>query len=214
MKKIIISLFFLFGLTLQCLAADVMPNVVSLSNTNTLGVYQTSETIVLRKTPDDNAKIIKVIRIYKNNIEPSDLKFEDVFVVYKASKDLAFMAVTDETEDWVELIYNNKTGERGWMKKDDPYKFLTWVNFYNTYAKKYGLYILNGAPERIKDMHGSTADTSKIISTMNHPQKINLNIIKGNWMLVSVMDIDRTPKTGYVRWRSEDGIKYLFPAIK
>ena len=188
--------------------------MVSLSNTNTLGVYQTGETVVLRKSPDANAKIVKVIRVDKNTIEPSDLKFEDVFVVYKASKDLALMAVTDETEDWVELIYNNKTGARGWMQKDDPYKFSTWVNFYNTYAKKYGLYVLNGAPEKIKNMHGSTDDTSKIISIMNHPQKINLNIIRGNWMLVSVMDLDRTPKTGYIRWRSEDGIKYLFPAIK
>lgn len=214
MKKIIVSLTVFLGLALQCLAADVMPNVVSLSNTNTLGVYQTGDTIVLRSEPDDNAKITKVIRVNQNNLEPDNLKFEEVFVVYIGAKDLALMAVTDETEEWVELIYNNSTGARGWMRKDDPYKFSTWVNFYNTYAKKYGLYILNGAPEQINQMHGSTDDSSRVISTINHPQRINLNIIKGNWMLVSVLDRDRTPKTGYIRWRSEDGIKYLFPAIK
>lgn len=214
MNKIIVSLLIFFGLTLNCLAADIMPSFVSLSNTNTLGVYQTGDTVVLRKTPEDNADIIKVIRICGNDIEPANTKFEDVFVVYKNSKNLALMAVTDETEDWVELIYNNNTGERGWMKKDDPYKFSTWVNFYNTYAKKYGLYILNGAPETVKNMHGSTEDGSKVISTINRPQKIKLNIIRGNWMLVSVMDEDRTPKTGFIRWRSDDGVKYLFPAIK
>lgn len=214
MKKIIISLLLFFTLALPVLAADVMPNVVSLSNTNTLGIYQVSNNIVLRKSPEDKAPIVKVIRVINKSIEPSELTFEDIFVVYNESKELALMAVTDETEDWVELIYNNKTGERGWLKKDDPYKFLTWVNFYNTYAKKYGLYILNGAPEKIKEMHGSTDDTSKVISTINRPQKIILNIIKGNWMLVSVMDMDRIPKTGYIRWRSDDGIKYVFPAIK
>lgn len=214
MKKIIISLLLFFTISLQSLAVDVMPNIVSISNTNTLGVYQTGSTIVLRKTPDTNSEIIKVIRITENTIEPPDLTFSDVFVVYKDTKQLALMAVTDETEDWVELIYNNKTGERGWLQKDDPYKFSTWVNFYNTYARKYGLFILNGAPENIKNMYGSTDDTSKVISKISNQPLIKLHIIKGNWMLVSVMDSDKTPKTGYIRWRSDDGAKYLFPAIK
>ncbi len=214
MKKLFVTLFVFLGLSIPALAGDVMPNVVSLSNTNTLGVYQVGNPIVLRKSPDDNSPIVKVIRISNNSIEPAELTFDNVFVVYNEKKALALMAVTDETEDWVELIYNNKTGARGWLKKDDPYKFLTWVHFYNTYARKYGLYILNGAPEKINEMHGSTDDESKVISKINNPQKIILNIIKGNWMLVSVMDMDRTPKTGYIRWRSEDGVKYLFPAIK
>jgi hypothetical protein len=46
------------------------------------------------------------------------------------------------------------------------------------------------------------------------PQKINVTAIKGNWALVSVFDIDRTPKTGYVRWKSQEGVKYYFPAMK
>ena len=214
MKKIISALSLFLLLSLPAIASDVMPNVVSLSQTHTYGVYQVGNTIVLRNAPDYKAPIINVIKISNNSIEPSDLTFDNVFVVYQSAKNLAFMAVADENEDWVKLIYNNKTGAAGWMKKDDPYKFLTWVNFYNMYSKKYGLYILNGAPESVKEMHGSPDDTSKVISTINQPQKIILNLIKGNWMLVSVMDMDRTPKTGYIRWRSEEGIKYLFPAIK
>ena len=65
-----------------------------------------------------------------------------------------------------------------------------------------------------KDLHTSTDDKSQIVGTINMPQKINLNVMRGNWALVSVMDIDRTPKTGYVRWRSDNGVKYYFPAIK
>ena len=49
---------------------------------------------------------------------------------------------------------------------------------------------------------------------MNYPQKINLNVIRGNWALVSVMDLDKIPKTGYIRWRSDDGVRYFFPAVK
>jgi hypothetical protein len=63
-------------------------------------------------------------------------------------------------------------------------------------------------------MYGTPEDTIKTISVMNHPNIINLNLIRGNWMLVTVVDADRTPKTGFIRWRSDDGKKYLFPAIK
>ena len=214
MKKIIVLIFVFFAMALQSFAVDVMPDTVSFIRTNTLGVYQVSSPITLYSQPDVNSEIKTVIKYTKDTLEPLNLVFQDVFIVYKGDKGLALMAVTDENEDWVEVIYDNKLGLTGWIKKDDPYKFLTWVNFYNMYSKKYGLYILNGAPESVLEMHGSPDDTSKVISTINQPQKIILNLIKGNWMLVSVMDIDMTPKTGYIRWRSDEGIKYLFPAIK
>lgn len=214
MKKIIVLIAILFGLGLQGFAADVMPDTVSLIRTNTLGVYQVSSPIKIYENPDIKSKVKTVITYTKDTLEPSNLTFQDVFVVYKDKKDLAVMAVVDETEDWVEVIYDNKTGASGWIVKDDPYKFATWVNFYTTYGKKYGLYTLKGMPDKIKDMHGSPDDTSKVISVMNYPTKINLNIIRGNWMLLSILDIDKTPKTGFVRWRSDDGVKYFFPAIK
>ena len=119
MKKVILTVLLFFSLAIAASAADVMPSIVSLSNTNTLGVYQVGNTIVLRSAPDDKAPIIKVIKWDNKKLEPSDLKFSEVFVVLKTSKDLALMAVTDETEDWVELLYNNETGKRGWMKKEN-----------------------------------------------------------------------------------------------
>ena len=78
MKKIIISLLLFFALALNCAAVDVMPSYVSLSNTNTLGVYQVGNTIVLRSEPDDNAPITKVIKWNDSKIEPAELKFSEV----------------------------------------------------------------------------------------------------------------------------------------
>ena len=214
MKKIIVLIAIFFGIALQCFAVDVMPDTVNLIRTNTLGVYQVSSPIVLYSQPDEKAPVKTVIKYTKTSLEPVSLVFQNVFVVYKADKDLALMAVTDENEDWVEVIYDNVTGATAWIKKDDPYKFATWVNFYNMYGRKYGMYMLKGAPEKVKNIHGSPDETSKIISTMNYPISMNLSVIRGNWMLLSILDIDKTPKTGFVRWRGEDGVKYLFPAIK
>lgn len=214
MKKIIVLLMLFFSMAIQAFALDVMPDTVSFIRTNTLGVYQVSSPIKIYSEPDEKSALETVITYSKDKLEPVNLVFQDVFIVYNEDKNLALMAVTDETEDWVEVIYDNKLGTTGWIKKDDPYKFSTWVNFYNMYGKKYGLYILNGTPENIKEIHGSPDESSKVISTINYPRKINLNVIRGNWMLLSVLDVDMTPKTGYVRWRSEDGVKYYFPAIK
>lgn len=214
MKRVFFTILMLIALTGNVFAANVIPDAVSLNNTNTYGIYQVGHSIVLYAEPDEKSVIKQKIVWNKDNVIPQNLNHTDLFVVYLEKKDLALMAVTDETEDWVEVIYNNRTGEKGWIKKDDPYKFDTWINFFNMYGRKYGLMILKGAPETVKNMYGSTEDLAKIISTINNPELINLNVIRGNWMLITVVDQDRTPKTGYVRWRSDDGVKYLFPKFE
>lgn len=214
MKKFILTLFICLMLPTGAFAANVIPSEVNSNPVNTFGIYQVSHSIVIYADPDENAQIKQKIVWNSENVVPQNYTLKDLFVLYVKDKDLALMNVTDETEDWVEVIYNNKTGETGWIKKDDPYKFNTWLNFYYMYGKKYGLKILKGAPENVTNLYGTPDDTAKKISTINHPELINLNVIRGNWMLITVMDADRTPKTGYIRWRSDDGVKYLFPDIK
>ena len=195
MKKLLTILALI--LTTPCFAKDIMPERVL--KTPSWGVYQATNVMTFYESPDESSKILGTIK----NIEG----LEDLYVVRIPSKSLGFMEVTDETDDWVQV-------KKGWIKKDDPYKFLTWSNFYNMYGKKYGLYILKDAPETVKEIRSATDENSQIIERINIPIKINLNAICGNWALVSVMDMDRVPKTGYIRWRSDDGVKYLFPAIK
>ena len=201
-------------LPLSAYSADVVPQYVSIQQTNTLGLYQAPNEIILYKEPSEASTLVHSISWIGEKIFPESVRPQDLFVVYVPSKNLAYLAVTDETEDWVQVIYNNSTGAKGWIKNDDPYRFSTWVMFYNMYGKKYGLNLLKEAPESAKDLHVATDDKSQIVGTINMPKKINLNLVRGNWALVSVMDIDRTPKTGYVRWRSDKGVKYYFPAIK
>ncbi len=214
MKKFLLILSILLMLPLSAYSADVVPQYVSVQQTNTLGLYQAPNEIMLYKEPSEASTLVHSISWIGEKIFPESVKPQNLFVVYVPSKNLAYLAVTDETEDWVQVIYNNSTGAKGWIKNDDPYRFSTWVMFYNMYGKKYGLNLLKEAPDSAKDLHVATDDKSQIVGTINMPKKINLNLVRGNWALVSVMDIDRTPKTGYVRWRSDKGVKYYFPAIK
>lgn len=217
MKKLLL-LFIAFTtvgiLSLNVTAKDIIPTRVILNQANTIGMYQVSGDVTIYKEPNDDALKLYRIRWSDDEFFPEEIGADKFFTVFLPKKSLALVGVTDMTDDWVEIIYDNSTGKTGWIKIDDPYKFMTWVNFYSTYGKKYGLTMLKSCPEFCKDIKASTEDTSKTISTINYPKKINLNVIRGNWALVSVLDMDKTPKTGYIRWRSNDGIRYFFPDLK
>lgn len=215
MKKIFLIFAILLLMPLNALSANIVPQYVSINQTNTLGVYQVPNEIVLYSEPSETSNIIHSISWIGDKIFPETIKPQDLFLVYLPDKNLGMLAVSDDTEDWVQVIYNNSTGAKGWIKKDDPYRFMSWIMFYNMYGKKYGLDMLKEVPETAKDLHASPSDKSQIVGTIKVPvQKINITAIMGNWALVSVFDIDRVPKTGYIRWRSDNGVKYFFPAIK
>lgn len=219
MKKIILLFLFLttlgfcFG-TPKVYAKDIIPVRPSLTTVNTIGLYQVGNDVTIYKEPNEESQILYRVRWNNNEFFPETIGAENFFIVCLEKKQLALVGVVDFTDDWIEIVYNNSTGQTGWIKKDDPYKFMTWINFYNSYGKKYGLRLLKSAPETCKDMKASPEDLAQTVSTMNMPQKINLSVIRGNWALVSVMDLDKMPKTGYVRWRSDDGVRYFFPALR
>ena len=220
MKKILfffvlsVMSFLIMGFNVETYSKDIMPVRSELNQTRTIGLYQIGDDVQIYKEPSEESQILYRIRWDNDEFFPTEIGAENFFVVFLPNKSLELVAVTDMTEDWIEIVYDKTSGKTGWIKMDDPYKFMTWINFYNTYGKKYGLKILGGAPNSCKDIKASTEDLAKTISTINHPTKIKLNVIRGNWALVSVMDMDKTPKTGYVRWRSDDGVRYFFPAIK
>ncbi|MBP3820949.1 hypothetical protein J6G99_04820 [bacterium] len=216
MKKIFLSI--LTGIIISffnnVLAKDIIPNTPTLVNVHTVGLYQVGNDVTIYKFPDDNSQILYRVRWNSDEFFPADIGANNFFSVFVSKKELALINVVDIADGWVEIVYNNSTGATGWIKEDDPYKFMTWINFYNTYGKKYGLNILKGAPAFCKDIKSAPEDTAQNISTINVPKHIHLNLIRGNWALISVMDLDKAPKTGYVRWRSEDGVRYYFPAVK
>lgn len=214
LKYFVFIAFSFLSISLSAFGKDVVPVRPSINQVHSIGLYQVGDDVRIYKEPNEDSQILYRVRWNNNEFFPENIGFEKFFVVFLEDRALALVAVTDYADDWVEIIYDNTTGKTGWIKMDDPYKFMTWINFYNTYGKKYGLTLLKGAPETCKDIKASTEDLAKTISTINQPKKINLNIIRGNWALVSVMDLDKTPKTGYIRWRSEDGIRYFFPALR
>ena len=191
--------------------ADTMPFYVESIPKNSIGVYQTDEELSIFTHPDANSGLIKKMNFSYN---PETMP-DSVFAVLINEKKLGYLYVTDIGDDgWVEVIYNKKTGAKGWVITHDNMQFLPWRNFYNLYGKKYGLRILKDTPTDLEVLRAKSEDLSQIVSKFNYVQKINLTVIRGNWALVSVFDLDKTPKTGYLKWRETDGTIYAFPEIK
>lgn len=191
--------------------ADVMPFYVNSIPKDAIGMYQTGENITILSEPEANSKTIKTFEFsYKPETMP-----DGMFAILLNEKKLGFLYVSDIGDDgWVEVIYDRHTGARGWVLTEDRFQFLPWLTFYNMYGRKYGLRLFKDTPDEIEVLHAKSEDLSQNIGKLNFVKQIKLTAIRGNWALVSVFDIDKTPKTGYLRWRSNEGIIYAFPNIK
>ena len=208
MKKLLIMLFMLVSMPVL---ADTMPFYTNNIPKTALGLFQTGENLTLYTSPETNSSKIKTINLSYN---PANMP-DNMFAVLLNEKKLGFLYVSDIGDDnWVEVIYNKQTGEKGWVQTEDRFQFLPWISFYNMYGRKYGLRKMKDAPETIDILRAKRDDQSQGVGKMNYVKKIRLTAVRGNWALVSVVDLDKTPKTGYMKWRNVDGTIYAFPDIK
>ncbi len=209
MKKIILTLIAVF--LMLPVFADTMPYYTNSIPKGVIGLYQTGEDVTIYSEPSDNAKIEKK---YSFSYNPETMP-DGIFGVLLNEKKLGFIYVTDISDDgWVEILYNKLTGEKGWVKTEDRLQFLPWINFYNMYGRKYGLRLMKNVPDSVVILHAKSDELSQNLSKLNYVQKIKLTAIRGNWALVTAFDMDKTPKTGFLKWRNEDGTIYAFPNIK
>ena len=209
MKRFFLIFICLF-LTLPVFA-DTMPFYVDSIPKSVIGMYQTGGNITIFSHPEANSKVVKKIDFSYN---PETMP-DNVFAVLINEKKLGFLYVSDIGDDgWVEVIYDRVTGAKGWVLTEDRLQFLPWLNFYNMYGRKYGLRFMKDSPDELEILKAKSEDLSQTVSTLRYVKQIRVTAIRGNWALVSVVDLDKTPKMGYLRWRGDDGTIYAFPNIK
>ena len=208
MKKFILIVCMCFMLPVF---ADNMPFYVDTIPKDAIGMFQIGDNITIYSHPEANSKVVKKMDFSYN---PETMP-DNTFALLINEKKLGFLYVSDIGDDgWVEVIYNRMNNSRGWVQTEDRFQFMPWLSFYNMYGRKYGLRLMKDAPEDVENLHCKSEDLSQNVSKLRYVKQIRLTAIRGNWALVSVVDIDKTPKTGYLRWRSDDGKIYAFPNIK
>ena len=188
--------------------AGYMPYYSNSIPTDSLGVFQVTETLKIFDEPTENATEKFVLKFDYNDMP------EGIFAAFVPEKQLSFLYVTDVGDGWIQVLYDKDENLRGWIKVEDKFLFNSWMTFYNMYGRKYGLKLMKDLPESHKVLKSAPEDDAQVVSRINYPQKIKMTALRGNWALVSVLDMDKTPKTGFLKWRDSNGAIYAFPEIK
>ena len=198
---IILFSFLLFVPKIE--AKDIFPEYINSIRYYGIGVYFAHENMKIYSEPDEKSKIIGLIE-YDNS--------QNGFITFLPDNNIALLSVANENEDWVQVIYNQATGAKGWIKKQNKDDFMTWYQFMQKYGKEKGLYLFRDLPDKYKKAYtepdeGAQFDKSIFYQT----DDIDMVTIKGNWMFAKIIDFDKSVHLGRIRWRDDNGNLLVFP---
>lgn len=200
-------------------AAEYMPRDLKSINTSMIGIYAAPEEIRIYSSPDAKGELEEIIRWNIHGVEAvtEQLSSSETFLAFVPYKKYALMQVTSENEndDWVEVIYNKKTGKKGWVNNQNLDKFKTMLEFIQTYGKDHNLYFLSGIPEKYQVLYTGPDENSQTVKSFEYSsiQELEIVYISGNWMLVKASDYSKTVQVGWIRWRDNDGNLFVFPHL-
>ncbi|MEB3286209.1 MAG: hypothetical protein VKJ04_01765 [Vampirovibrionales bacterium] len=140
---------------------------------------------------------------------------------------------------WVEVVYDQKQNKRGWVKVRDnampadtsmdnsPVKtvaataegslphlgvYQSWMDFMRLNAKPLGVYWLSGVKQYHRSLRMSDEDEAGLIPVMII-RDMKVKYVRGNWLLVEVLDFEHNTPIGWIRWRDDEGNLMLFPNL-
>ena len=64
---------------------------------------------------------------------------------------------------------------------------------------------------RKRGLYSGAYDEAQKLGGFTLIKNIRPHKVSGNWVLVTVVDLDSKPKIGYIRWRLDDGTIIVFP---
>lgn len=90
--------------------------------------------------------------------------------------------------------------------------YQTWQEFMKLNAKANGIYWLGGVKEYNRSIRTSDSDDAKLIP-VTIIRNLKVKHVRGNWLLVEVLDFENNTPIGWIRWRDDDGNLMVFPNI-
>lgn len=212
--KFLITLVFVIFLNLPVLA-DVMPRYSGSVSKQAIGFLQVPKSFNLYLYPRYDSQIVESISWTNTEVKYKDSTAEPsrLFTAQVQNRDFAFCTVIDEQEDWYRIIYDREGSKSAWIKPESQDDFWGLKDFYSYYGRRYGLYYMKNIDYRKRGLYSGADSESQKIDGFTLIKSIRLNKLSGNWVLVTVIDLNSRPKIGYIQWRESDGTIILFPKI-
>lgn len=226
MKKIIHALFTALLILMSFIFADVKaefaPSYTNSVNHWGIGAARITNYITIFEEPDLNSKVLQ--RIYWNSAgnfltkdKQNSGNIRDIFIAYLPEENIVFLSADDENDEWIKVCYSQKNQLFGWIKKENGKqgaKFYSYRDLFFEYGKKYGMYTFRNLPPNYKNLYGAPNKDAKKVDEFLYAKHISPWFIQGNWMLVKVTTYENETKTGWFRWRSDEGRLYGFVNFK
>lgn len=230
-KLLFIVIFILAGLIFTIIPAQALlrgfsPDQYPSEKNFGIGVYFAPKNIKLYLEPKLDSDLIEELdwtyaRLQINSASDTIENPEDVFIAFYPYKEIAVMSVIEETDDWVQVIYDHKNNLTGWIYLKTPIEktqyntyignFYGWFQFMLKIAKKRGIYFLPGVPKKDRKLRGQPKDDSPVIKyDFTYVKRLQIKHIRGNWILVKAYDISEGSPFGWIRWRDENGQLMIF----
>lgn len=196
------------------------------------GVYFAPYEVKIYEQPDETSPLLESFRWTRSDASPKFLSKvnngvfgpEQVFLSFYPTLNVAMMAVVSENgEGWAEVVYDQFRKKTGWVKILSPEasasleegvprhfeKFQTWQDFMRYNARVAGTYWLNGVSQYNRSLRTAPQDDAKIIP-VTVIRNMKVKHVRGNWMLVEILDFENKTPIGWMRWRDDDGRLMMF----
>ena len=215
MKKIILFFaIFLFFQNVAC-AHYYLPSTSISQKHWGIGVAQVPKNVVVYREPNSFSDKVMEIEAQQDKISCNQNECKDnPFVAFYPNRKYAFLIAEDEQNGWVQVCYNQASKSFGWVKLDDDTIFYTWAKFLNLYGRKHGLYLFKDVKKKDKILYAQPFSRSQSVDKFEYPKYISPWYVSGNFVMVKLLDYDNVQKTGWLRWRTDDGELLLFPDFK
>ncbi len=221
-RPILITLLILLSFIFQDVKAEFVPPYTNSISHWGIGAARVTNLITIYKEPDLNSEILE--RIYWNSAgnfitknKKNGNNIQDIFIAYLPNENIAFLSADDENEEWIKVCYNQKNSLFGWVKKENNTqgaKFYLYRDLFFKYGKQYGIYTFRNLPPNYKILYGAPNNEAKKVDEFKYAKHISPWFVQGNWMLIKVLTYDNETKTGWFRWRSDEGRLYGFVDFK
>lgn len=147
-----------------------------------------------------------------------------IFLAFYPAQQMALLpVVSDNGVGWAEIQVNatqtawvplrSQWGEKErteWPTHWGEYQ--TWLEFMRDNAPKAGILWLPGVAESKRSLHMEPEDTAKLVP-VELMRNVTVRHVRGDWMLLEVLDFNRESPMGWVRWRDDQGQLMAFPNL-
>jgi hypothetical protein len=192
------------------------------------GVWYAPWQFVVYQQPDLNSPKLAEVLWGSSHTSLTDtlhnipIQANQCMIAFYPEHQLGLLTVVGDAEpNWLEVIWDQKTGQTGWVQGSLQWQagtlptvgtYQTWTEFMLTHAKPAGFKWFVGVPDSIKQLHTQADDYAKVIPSF-YLQKLKVLHFRGNWMLVQGLDLERNTPIGWMRWREENGELLVFPQL-